>query len=1719
MLEDQDSDLLSDGIAEIIKMCALLDSTLFNILKINNINSLRKNRELLNAIVKRNIKHKIDVITLDVRDSGFRNILNFGHTVGHAIESLEAFNTSHGKSVSIGLCTEVQLAIMMQKTPENVLFEIKDILENYNLPTEIPSYILSNIHDLIEKFKVDKKNDDKFIRFIYINSIGNIKKQSAYFLSLEKDFLLKFFSKRIYIDNEKKVQISKDKIEFPSDIDNKEQKIIKLKGSKSICNRALILAALAKGKVLLENFLFSEDTSVMIKCLKLLGISISILNEDSIIVEGYGTDSFKNKNVKLFVENAGTAARFLTGFCLLFKNSIITIDGIERMRERPIDDLLDSILDTQEYKNGTGDDFGMRYFNDLLSIDETILRDFAEKNYCFDYLNDRKTICFEKNKNENKILLRNNIEIIYLNQPKKMPFCIITSTSGFELKNNNKIKLKSKKSSQFVSSLLLISPFISVNYDSKDEQSVNKNLEIILTDLDENLNEVNSNSIKKYKKPVSYQYIDMTLKMMELWKVKVIYNSSVMDKYILEKFSIDSGIEKKDFFYVNPENYKIEPDASTANFYLSYIAINGGSIILDSIGKKSIQGDSKFIDFIKKIRTDFIECEIEDHCIKLAAEKLDYSNKKVIFHDDIEKEKCFNTIIFDEDISIITDSFLALGVVCSQIPGEYFLRGIENQAVKECNRLEVFCENLNNIGVFCSILNNGDGIYINSTNLFVRKNNLNFIEINTANDHRVAMAFAILAKFLKNTRLYIDNKNCVNKTYPEFWNDFNSLFGLKYSVDRFNINKSIYKIYKESYLNKPVFLVGMRSCGKTSFGRIAAKNLDLAFYDLDDMLMEKYKNEFNSIKDMVDKKGWDYFRNLERKLFIEIFEKSYKYCRSIIACGGGIVENSDILIALKKTGNVIFIDTPFENIEEYISLIDEIKLFQKAHLGVEDISKISKAIENRAAYTNNKDMKTIYKERLPKYKYVSKFIFKTPFINDLKSFIEMFTAFKNYQANEEDYQEYKILKHKILSGISNFQKTVNWIGDIFTQFVYTSCNPMKYPVPHDHSNFLCVQVDEGFLNKIKIVKKFLNNINLEQLNLLENSFDLNNLHNIIQNDLFCFYKTSYLSSENITEIQTFFKINFSQYNAVELRFDYFLQKLLVEKNNDFLYLVNNFNYKNQLNLTTDILSTEYIPDLLASIIQDFRFITFNKVPIIFTIRSVNQGGFFKLNLKEYNLLIKNMLKYGLEYIDLEFHQENIKFIDEFYQRTKEFNTSVILSNHFIEDSIKNDINYIKKTVYTMSLLNCDIQKIITNFDNFSLYKKEFLELKSIIDDTIKKPLIFFQLGDHDGKMTRFYNTYFLPVFNEKLALPTGKGQLSLDKINTIKKIMNEEIQKQIFDYKVIGTNVSFSPSPKIYEICLIDQTNKRKMNTDFDINFGFYNINYEDFKKKLNEANNENEKINNGIPYRSNLEIKENDKSFYESREFYNIISNNKLLFASITIPFKTKLVELLTRKDKINRTFNERYANKICYSEETVQMNSVNCIKKVNIDKIMCYNTDWIGSYEIIVDLLQKLNKDLSEIKLLVLGSGGAANAILFSLIQFNFCKENIFIFNRTQDKAIILAKNFNINIWSYQGIKDEKLIFDIIISTVPSDCDTKILESLTNNVNENTILVDLAYVKPGSDSITNFKKHLGIKSKNYIDGILFLLKQAYYSFEIFYAKICPRIILQENFLFIKNK
>jgi len=118
---------------------------------------------------------------------------------------------------------------------------------------------------------------------------------------------------------------------------------VTLPGSKSITNRALVLAAMAEGTTRLENALFSEDTLIMVQALKDLGFAVRDDEASATIeVEGQG-GVIPVKKADLHVGNAGTAARFLTALCSVASRGRYRLDGVPQMRHRPMGGLLTAL--------------------------------------------------------------------------------------------------------------------------------------------------------------------------------------------------------------------------------------------------------------------------------------------------------------------------------------------------------------------------------------------------------------------------------------------------------------------------------------------------------------------------------------------------------------------------------------------------------------------------------------------------------------------------------------------------------------------------------------------------------------------------------------------------------------------------------------------------------------------------------------------------------------------------------------------------------------------------------------------------------------------------------------------------------------------------------------------------------------------------------------------------------------------------------------------------------------------------------------------------------------------------------------------------------------------------------------------------------------------------------------------------------------------------------
>jgi len=162
---------LSDGLAEIIKYAVIKDKGLFAYLErnIDRVKSL--DAEALEEVVFRSSKIKAEVVEKDEKDFGIRNILNYGHTIGHAVESASDFKVEHGGAVAIGMLAAARISNKLGIFDKSELDRLKDVIERAGLPTEIPNL---KVESIVQAMKHDKKILRGRIRFILPQSIGEV---------------------------------------------------------------------------------------------------------------------------------------------------------------------------------------------------------------------------------------------------------------------------------------------------------------------------------------------------------------------------------------------------------------------------------------------------------------------------------------------------------------------------------------------------------------------------------------------------------------------------------------------------------------------------------------------------------------------------------------------------------------------------------------------------------------------------------------------------------------------------------------------------------------------------------------------------------------------------------------------------------------------------------------------------------------------------------------------------------------------------------------------------------------------------------------------------------------------------------------------------------------------------------------------------------------------------------------------------------------------------------------------------------------------------------------------------------------------------------------------------------------------------------------------------------------------------------------------------------
>ena len=175
---------LSAGLAEAVKHGVIADADYFAFLERDYVAILGKRGPALEQVVRRSVEIKAAVVAEDEREAGRRAILNFGHTIGHAIEAVAKYEALHGEAVAIGMAYEARLAEALGIAAKGTAERITRLLERLRLPLERPH--AASVDQLIEAMRGDKKVGGGEIRFAFPKDVGAMHQKGGWTIPVEE---------------------------------------------------------------------------------------------------------------------------------------------------------------------------------------------------------------------------------------------------------------------------------------------------------------------------------------------------------------------------------------------------------------------------------------------------------------------------------------------------------------------------------------------------------------------------------------------------------------------------------------------------------------------------------------------------------------------------------------------------------------------------------------------------------------------------------------------------------------------------------------------------------------------------------------------------------------------------------------------------------------------------------------------------------------------------------------------------------------------------------------------------------------------------------------------------------------------------------------------------------------------------------------------------------------------------------------------------------------------------------------------------------------------------------------------------------------------------------------------------------------------------------------------------------------------------------------------
>lgn len=157
------------GMAEVIKYGCIVSKDFYNYIFENKEAIKQKKAEVLKEIIKRSCLFKAEVVSKDEKENGLREILNFGHTIGHAVETLMEFELLHGECVGVGMIAVMNICMKRNQISKEEYERFVELLQYFNLPISVKKIEKENVYN---QMFLDKKVKENKIGFVLLEKMG-----------------------------------------------------------------------------------------------------------------------------------------------------------------------------------------------------------------------------------------------------------------------------------------------------------------------------------------------------------------------------------------------------------------------------------------------------------------------------------------------------------------------------------------------------------------------------------------------------------------------------------------------------------------------------------------------------------------------------------------------------------------------------------------------------------------------------------------------------------------------------------------------------------------------------------------------------------------------------------------------------------------------------------------------------------------------------------------------------------------------------------------------------------------------------------------------------------------------------------------------------------------------------------------------------------------------------------------------------------------------------------------------------------------------------------------------------------------------------------------------------------------------------------------------------------------------------------------------------------